>query len=509
MCFRNYELIAMQNNKKNVSYRKTSHFINLIIIGALLQLTGCKQDIPDEGFVPGIPWLVGSTMIPLKPFGYEKAEYFIQGTAQSYETAQPRSEDGKWDVEVLDEAEFRTRMVVYRPIDPADFNGTVIMEWLNVSGGTEASSEWIMAHTELLRSGYVWIGVSAQKSGIDGAGVTVLPLDLSLKTIKPSRYGTLIHPGDQYAYDIFSQVGLSVTQPQNFNPLGDLVAERVIASGESQSADFMVTYINAIAPRDQVFDGYYIHSRVHGSAPLQPDPELRELGFEVRDTVFVRDDLDVPVMMLQTETDSTILGAYLDAQPDTDLFRVWEVAGTAHADRYVGNIGLTDRGTNPQVAAVIESRYPVPVIKKCGKPVNSGPQHFVVKASLNALDQWLRTGMAPTSADRFQFDEDTASFVRDEYGNVLGGIRTPYVDVPIATLSGEGQSEDDLFCSLYGTTDLFDEETLASLYPDHETYVSMVSDSVDEAVAKGHLLAPDGDLIKAWAQQSQIGVQEQ
>lgn len=287
------------------------------------------------------------------------------------------------------------------------------------------------------------------------------------------------------------------------------MAERVIASGESQSADFMVTYINAIAPRDQVFDGYYIHSRVHGSAPLQPDPELRELGFEVRDTVFVRDDLDVPVMMLQTETDSTILGAYLDAQPDTDLFRVWEVAGTAHADRYVGNIGLTDRGTNPQVAAVIESRYPVPVIKKCGKPVNSGPQHFVVKASLNALDQWLRTGMAPTSADRFQFDEDTASFVRDEYGNVLGGIRTPYVDVPIATLSGEGQSEDDLFCSLYGTTDLFDEETLASLYPDHETYVSMVSDSVDEAVAKGHLLAPDGDLIKAWAQQSQIGVQEQ
>lgn len=88
---------------------------------------------------------------------------------------------------------------------------------------------------------------------------------------------------------------------------------------------------------------------------------------------------------------------------------------------------------------------------------------------------------------------------------MLGGIRTPYVDVPIATLSGEGQ-EGDLFCRLYGTTKLFDEATLSTLYRDHEAYVDAVSASVDDAVEKGFLLQPDGELIKASAQQSEIGL---
>lgn len=470
----------------------------------VLLFSGCKQDIPDEGYVPGIPWLLGSTVIKLNPFGYEKAEYFIKGTASSYISTEPLTEDGKWNVEVDDQADFKTRIVVYRPKDPAKFNGTVIVEWFNVSGGTEASSEWIMAHTELLRSGYAWIGVSAQKAGIDGAGVTILPISLSLKKINPNRYGTLLHPGDKYAYDIFSQVGRAITQPQNFNPLGALQAERFIASGESQSADFLLTYVNAIAPRERIFDAYYIHSRIHGSAPLQPDPESTDLGFETRDTVLVRDDLDVPVLMLQTESDTTVLGAYQDTQPDTDMFRVWEVAGTAHADRYVGNLGLTDKGDNPNVAAVVENHYAVPVIKRCGKPVNSGPQHFVVKASIAALDNWLRTGVAPTPAERFVFDDETKTLVRDQFGNVMGGIRTPYVDVPIATLSGEGQDSDDIFCSIYGTTKLFDETTLTEMYSDHDAYVSAVNASVGEAVANGFLLEADGELIKIQAQQSNI-----
>ena len=467
-------------------------------------VSGCKQVIPEQGLVPGIPWLLGSTLIQLKPFGYEKAEYFVTGTARSYVSSNPLTLDGKWMVEPDEEAEFKTRMVVYRPSDPTKFNGTVIIEWLNVSGGTEASSEWIMAHTELMRSGYAWIGVSAQKSGIDGNGVQVLALSLPLKTINPRRYSTLVHPGDKFSYDIFSQVAKAVIDPQDFNPLGELTLERAIASGESQSADYLLTYVNAIAPRENLFDGYLIHSRIHGSAPLTPDPLASDLNFESRDSVQVRDDLPVPVLILQTETDLTILGSYPDRQPDTDRFRLWEVAGSAHADRYVGNLGLVDKGDNPNVAAVVESRYAVPVLVKCDEPVNSGPQHFVVKAAITALDSWIRTGLPPTPAERLAVDELTATIIRDEYGNALGGIRTPYVDVPVAALSGEGQPG-DVFCAIYGTTRLLDDDTLASLYPSNADYVEAVSDSVDSAVSKGFLLEPDGDLIKAWAELSGIG----
>lgn len=475
--------------------------IPVAIAAFALFLSACKP-LPEEGLVEGKPILLGSTMFDLAEVGYRQSEYFIKGKARSYSSAEPLDSDGKWSVNVADEADFKTRIVVYQPIDDAKFNGTVVIEWLNVSGGTEGASTWIMAHTELVRSGYAWVGVSVQKAGLEGSGIDLTGLSLPIKTTFPWRYGSLIHPGDKYAYDIYTQAAKAVLQPGNFSPLGDLQVERAIAAGESQSADFLLTYVNAIAPIEKLFDGYFIHSRLHGSADLV-SPGLGGLDLVDRATVRVRDDLDVPVMMLQTETDLFVLGSHADRQPDSDYFRLWEIAGTGHADRYVSNVGLSDRGDNPKAAAVVETSYAVPLIIECPRPVNSGPQHFVVKAAIAALDNWLQ-GVAPANADRLETDDVSATFVRDSHGNALGGIRTPYVDVPIATLSGEGQSE-SVFCSLFGTTDLFDKAKLASLYPDHDTYVSEVNASVDDAVQQGFLLEADGALIKTWAENSNIG----
>lgn len=222
------------------------------------------------------------------------------------------------------------------------------------------------------------------------------------------------------------------------------------------------------------------------------------------DTVLVRDDLGMPVMMLQTETDLFLLGSYADRQPDSATFRLWEVAGTAHADTYSTTVGALDRGTDVNSADVLNVSSPIPGILECDDVINSGPQHFVASAAIAALEKWVRNGVAPASAERLEVAGEPPTFVRDSVGNVLGGVRTPYVDTPIAMLSGEGQTG-SIFCRLFGTTGLFDNATLASLYPNHAAYVSAVNMSVDNAVANGFLLPPDGDLIKAWAQASDIG----
>jgi hypothetical protein len=221
------------------------------------------------------------------------------------------------------------------------------------------------------------------------------------------------------------------------------------------------------------------------------------------DVVVVRDDLDVPVMMVQTESDLFLLGSHPDRQPDTDRFRLWEIAGTAHADVYTVN-GIADRGGNPDIADVVETNSPVPGIITCDKPINSGPQHFVVSAALAALRDWIVADVEPARAARLDTDPTGTGFLYDELGNVQGGIRTPYVDVPIARLSGEGQGGSG-FCFLFGTTALFDGTTLAALYPSHADYVNAVSNSVDSAVTGGFLLQPDGELIKAAAERSTIG----
>jgi hypothetical protein len=221
--------------------------------------------------------------------------------------------------------------------------------------------------------------------------------------------------------------------------------------------------------------------------------------------VRIRDDLDVPVLMFQTETDLLLLGSLADRQPDGPLFRLWEVAGTAHADRYTLQVGFNDLGDSIEAAQVIEDPAPIPPFIVCDQPINSGPQHFVLKAAFAALDRWIRDGTPPPTAPRLEVGGDPAEFVLDDQGNVRGGIRTPYVDVPIAKLSGLGQTG-GAFCRLFGTTELFDDEVLASLYPDHETYVSAVSEATNTAVEEGFILEADADLIKAAAEVFEIGM---
>jgi hypothetical protein len=364
-----------------------------------------------------------------------------------------------------------------------------------------------MTHNELAREGYAWVGVSAQKGGIDGGGINYVGLSLPLKKVSPKRYKSLVHPGDQYSYDIYSQAARAVIQPGSINPLGDLHVQRAVALGESQSADFMLTYVNAVAPIDKLFSGYFIHSRLHGSAGLSPQTTGTSIDFSSRSPVQVRDDLGVPVMMVQTETDLFGLGSYPDLQPDSANFRLWEIAGAAHADRYVSDVGLFDSSDSTKGAAVKEDPHALPVLVKCDQPINSGPQHFVVSAAIAALGNWVRTGVAPPHADRIQVNAQTSTIVRDSFGNALGGIRTPYVDVPIATLSGEGESggpNGGVFCGLYGATHLFDNKQLAGLYPNHTTFVSRFGASADSAVQSGFLLQADGDAIKSWAQSSNV-----
>src|SRR5207249_2810467 len=148
-----------------------------------------------------------------------------------------------------------TRMVVRRPADPARFSGTVLVEWYNVTNGFDAENVWFFAWEHILRAGYVWVGVSAQRVGVD-----------SMKTWSPGRYGALdVTEGgsiinDALSYDIFSQAGQAIKHPLGVDPLHGLKPQLVIATGESQSASRLATYINSIRPLANLYDGVLLLS---------------------------------------------------------------------------------------------------------------------------------------------------------------------------------------------------------------------------------------------------------
>jgi hypothetical protein len=163
----------------------------VLVLPVLLHAGGCGNDSdepsPIRGSSVSIPEIEGpisgglgspfvaATAFDLAQVGYSEAEYFIAGSAAAYTNVGPLSEDGKWSVTPGPTAAYETRILVYRPIDGRKFNGTVIVEWLNVSGGLDAAPDWVMGHTELIRKGFAWVGVSAQHVGVEG-GISLLGL---------------------------------------------------------------------------------------------------------------------------------------------------------------------------------------------------------------------------------------------------------------------------------------------------------------------------------------------
>ena len=484
-------------------------------IGLSLALTsmggGAHAQTPSIASMPGKPFLILGAFDGPR-LGYTEEEFAVSGDASSYRLKGDAGLDGRWKVAPSGSAPYTTRIVVVRPSDPAKFNGTVVVEWLNVSGGVDVPVEWVTAHRELTRSGFAYVAVSAQVVGVEGGPNLSGGRGMPLKTIDPARYGKLSHPGDAYAYDIFSQVGRLLKGPGGGGVLGPLKAKHVIAVGESQSAIYLTTYVNAVDPVAKVYDGFLVHSRF-GVAPLFDGADAVKGPAGWPAPVKYRSDLRVPVLTLITETDllgtPTTRKGYLAARrPDSAHLRVWEIAGTAHADNYLYSVGMMDSGTAP-IEKLAEAYAPTRNFRgtELAEAINSAPQHhYVTEAALARLDQWVRTGKAPPNAQPMEVEAgDHPKLVEDVQGNTLGGVRSPWVDAPTARLSGS-RSPGPAAAELVGSTQPFDKAKLDGLYPGgRRVYLEKFEASLSSAIAAGFILPADREEILGLARASYQG----
>jgi hypothetical protein len=471
-------------------------FALLLIVASSCKFVATPDVTPASGG-GGKAVVPGFTSFDPSVVGYEQSEVFLSGTARSFAPTAPFGTDGKFDVAADASAPYTTRAVVMRPIDPGRFDGTVVVEWLNVSGGADAGPDWMLAHNELVREGAVWVGVSAQQVGVN-----------ALKSTDPTRgdaarYASLSHPGDSFSYDIFSQAGKAIRADADVI-LGGLQPQHLIAVGESQSATRMVTYIDAIHPQAGIYDGFLVHSRSGGGAPLSQAPQP---NVGIPSPSPIRDDLDVPVFVFQTETDVSF--SNLQArQPDTNKFRLWEVAGTSHFDFYGLVIGPADTGNGQGAVDVLASmqnptKQPSPLFT-CNSPINTGPAHFVLDAAFSHLIKWVDKGVQPPVAPRLQTTGSSpVVFATDSFGNVLGGVRSPAVDVPIATLSGLGQNG-SAFCILFGTTTPLTADQLSSTYSTHHEFVTLWKAATKADRQSGYLVPADAKELDSAAAHSDI-----
>jgi Alpha/beta hydrolase domain len=416
----------------------------------------------------------------LATLGYGAEEFFVSETASSCAS--------------FAKADYTTRIVVLTPTDDAKFNGTVIVEWLNVSGGIDAPAVWFMAHREIVREGYAYVAVSAQRVGVEG-GTSLVGADMSLKAQDSERYSRLSHPGDAFAYDIYSQVGQFVRDGTN-GLLGQLSPKAILAVGESQSA-YLTTYVNEVDPLAEVYDGFLVHSRFGPAAPLDGTSVFEPSSSDAPQAVPFRADLRVPVMTVITETDLVggwRTGYHLARRPDNERFRAWEIPGTAHADNYTIRVGFIDSGS-ASLADLAAAYAPTNELMgtRLSYSINFAPQHhYVLQAAIAKLNTWVRTGEpAPTAPPMAVAEANPPQLVLDANGLVEGGVRTPWVDVPIAKTSGIAADESAM-SFLFGSGEPFDAATLSRLYPGGSAeYLERFTEALNRAIDSGFIMPAD------------------
>ena len=269
--------------------------------------------------------------------------------------------------------------------------------------------------------------------------------------------------------------------------MGGLHPKRLIAAGESQSAFALVSYFNGVQPLAHAYDAYFVHSRGAAGLPLVAPGASADISGSIGGaaTIF-RTDQTVPMIDIQTETDLTsVLNSYAARQPDNKHFRLWEVPGTAHADKHL---------VGPGVKAI-----------DCGVPINNGAMHIVAKAALRALTTWMTTGKAPVKAPRIDVEPGASPQIRrNADGIALGGIRTPPVDVPVATLSGVPGPNPSTICLLLGSTKPFSAARLKQLYSSRAEYLKRYKAHVDSTIKAGFALPGDRAALLAFAEPSVV-----
>jgi len=448
----------------------------------------------------------------LSKSGYVEEEFLVSGTANVYDWPAP----GPAVVRTAD-APYTTRVLVRRPAKRTRFSGNVVVEMLNPSNLIDLNIGWALSHEHFMRNGDVWVGITSKPVAIE-----------ALKNFDPERYASLsfanplplddprncavVAPDTRdtergLAWDVYSQVGAWLRSTAESNPLAygsgarrATLVEHAYGFGYSQTGGYLVNYINAIHPLvvasdgQPIYDGYIVAvagGAFAGAYPINqcaPAPPADDPRRQFK-------DVGVPVIRIMSQSD--YLRGIGARRPDNDTppdqYRHYEMAGAGHAtpDELYYSAAPED---------IVKAGRDVPPLACNEGPRSRFPSSIHFNAAFQNLDLWVRDALPPPRAEPIRVENGAP--VLDEFGNVIGGLRSPYVDVPTSQWLGTATGAS--FCFIAGYEVPLDQATLEELYPTHAAYVRAVRRNVRELVADRFLTRADARKLIREAEQADV-----
>jgi hypothetical protein len=185
-------------------------------------------------------------------------------------------------------------------------------------------------------------------------------------------------------------------------------------------------------------------------------------------------------MMSQSDYLSGIGSRRPDSDEPGDLYRHYEMAGAGHATP-------DELYYSAEPADILQAGRDVPPTSCNEGPRSRFPSAIFFDAALRNLDLWVREGVAPPRAEPILVRDGEP--VLDEFGNVQGGLRSPYLDVPTSTWFGTATGAS--FCFIAGYEVPFERARLTELYGNEGVYIRSVRASIEQLVDQRWLTQDD------------------
>ena len=450
--------------------------------------------------------------IDLAAYGYVEEEYLIKGTANVYNWPNTHLPP----VIVNEDCPYCSRIVVRKPKDPAAFSGVVAFETFNGSYTIDhCNAGWGQTFEEILKSGDAWVGYTKDGNCLE-----------SLRLIDPEKYGEIALPnplpeeergeaGWDPMLEYFQQHGLEFVfkydSAYERSLVFDMVFQMVamLKSGAEGTPFFgypvrkavMIgindfnTYIGGfqdlmtLPDGSPVIDGYLMYMSGGGGWVA-----FNEDMFGFTDPRCSR-TCNVPVIRVETAGDMR------DVPPHPFWACLWRCPDgdeKGHESRWYEIPGLSVTAAFRQDVSCFacEEDY----VRRGAAPRRDKGKVFaywnqmnwlIYSCAYHNLKLWILDGVLPPREDgplEMTGVYPNMDFVCDENGNHVGGIRHPYVEVPL------GRWTDDAACELYPP------KLRDRLYRDHADYVEKVRACAEKLVSQRFIL-PEG--VKVLVEQAE------
>lgn len=461
------------------------------------------------------PFTSASRYIDLKTCGYEETEYYIDGTANVYQSVGNTGE-----VEILHrDVPYRNRMILRAPKDPKKASGNVVVEIINPTSFMEIERMWILGYEKFLRDGDIYVGITSKPNTIakmvefdkerygclswpnptEDTSFPYTSEDITRRGILPDID---IHYEPGLFWDMLTDLAWLLRCDSPKNPIREHSHQYIYLTGWSQSACYLFRYVNSFAYRDEVekgakvFDGYLAGGGVRNLIiPVNQYEALMDYDFRLKRI----EHMEQPYISVQTESENSSWDAFRTKRPDSDypyfMYREYEVTGASH-DTMFSYVDYYQKDED------LERINHLPKYTGKHEYGNDYPSQILYAAAFRNLFRWVREGVGPNHCDRIPVDEKGQNR-KDAFGNTKGGLRTCLLNYPtgryhIASTIEPGQSFVDPLSDkdpLFGYEEPFSAAFLKELYGSLENYERLCREDTKEQISKGFICREDGEKL--------------